>query len=217
MTRPLCHSCQPCSHVLKKKAAYSAASLFVGSVDRAILRSTIFSQSLMSVTISAVKGTGQLIVTSPQSSENTSCLMARPPSACCRSRGLRNAGGITGGGGASPTSEAIRYYSDEQTFIDTLAALRWPDGEVSCTGCGEIDNTIWLANQKRWKCRGCKKQFSVKVGTIFRDSRLGLDKWMVAMWMLANCRNGVSSYEIARAMASRKRARGTCFTASARL
>ena len=60
------------------------------------------------------------------------------------------------------------------------------------------DNLIWLANQKRYKCRGCKKQFSVKVGTIFHDSPLGLDKWMVAMWMLANCRNGVSSYEIAR-------------------
>ena len=57
---------------------------------------------------------------------------------------------------------------------------------------------LWLANQKRWKCRGCKKQFSVKVGTIFHDSPLGLDKWMVAMWMLANCRNGVSSCEIAR-------------------
>ena len=50
----------------------------------------------------------------------------------------------------------------------------------------------------RHKCRGCKKQFSVKVGTIFHDSPLGLDKWMVAMWMLANCRNGISSYEIAR-------------------
>ena len=95
-------------------------------------------------------------------------------------------------------TEAIRYYSDEQTCIDTLAALRWPDGQVYCSGCGEIGNTIWLANQKRWKCRGCKKQFSVKVNTIFQDSPIGLDKWMVAVWMLANCRNGVSSYEIMR-------------------
>jgi transposase-like protein len=95
-------------------------------------------------------------------------------------------------------TEAIRYYSDEQTCIDTLAALRWPDGQVYCAGCGEIGNTIWLANQKRWKCRGCKKQFSVKVNTIFQDSPIGLDKWMVAVWMLANCRNGVSSYEIMR-------------------
>jgi transposase-like protein len=95
-------------------------------------------------------------------------------------------------------TEAIRYYSDEQTCIDTLAALRWPDGQVYCSGCGEVGNTIWLANQKRWKCRGCKKQFSVKVNTIFQDSPIGLDKWMVAVWMLANCRNGVSSYEIMR-------------------
>ena len=78
--------------------------------------------------------------------------------------------------------------------------MRWPDGEISCIGCGEIGNTLWLANQKRWKCRSCKKQFSVKVGTIFHDSPLGLDKWMVAMWMLANCRNGVSSCEIARTL-----------------
>jgi transposase-like protein len=97
-------------------------------------------------------------------------------------------------------AEAIRYYSDEQTCIDTLAALRWPDGQIACTGCGEIGNTIWLANQKRWKCRGCKKQFSIRVGTILEDSPLSLDKWMVSMWMLANCRNGVSSYEISRAV-----------------
>ena len=97
-------------------------------------------------------------------------------------------------------SEAILYYSNEQTCIDLLASIRWPDGQVICSACGEIGNTIWLANQKRWKCRGCKKQFSVKVGTIFQDSPISLDKWMVAVWMLANCRNGVSSYEIMRAI-----------------
>ena len=94
--------------------------------------------------------------------------------------------------------EAVKYFSDEQTCISEVAAMRWPDGAVSCTACGLIGECIWLANQKRWKCRGCKKQFSVKAGTIFHDSPLGLDKWMVAMWMLANCRNGVSSYEISR-------------------
>jgi transposase-like protein len=96
--------------------------------------------------------------------------------------------------------DAVKYFSDEQVCIDEVAAMRWPDGQIVCMGCGEIGNTIWLANQKRWKCRGCKKQFSVKVGTIFADSPLGLDKWMVAMWMLANCKNGVSSYEIARSI-----------------
>jgi transposase-like protein len=94
--------------------------------------------------------------------------------------------------------QAIKHFSDEQTCIDEVAAMRWPDGHIVCEGCGEIDDTIWLANQKRWKCRGCKKQFSVKQGTIFHDSPLALDKWFVAMWMLANCRNGTSSHEIAR-------------------
>jgi len=95
---------------------------------------------------------------------------------------------------------AVKYFSNEQVCIDAVAEMKWPDGQISCSGCGQIGDTIWLANQKRWKCRGCKKQFSVKVGTIFHDSPLGLDKWMVAMWMLANCKNGVSSYEIARAI-----------------
>lgn len=94
--------------------------------------------------------------------------------------------------------DAIKYFSDEQICIDSVAEMKWPVGEISCSGCGEVGNTLWLANQKRWKCRGCKKQFSVKVGTIFHDSPLGLDKWMVAIWMLANCRNRVSSYEVAR-------------------
>jgi transposase-like protein len=103
---------------------------------------------------------------------------------------------------AYPTTlvDAVKYFSDEQVCIDEVAAMRWPDGEIACMGCGEIGNMLWLANQKRWKCRGCKKQFSVKVGTIFHDSPLGLDKWMVAMWMLANCRNGVSSCEMARTL-----------------
>jgi transposase-like protein len=103
---------------------------------------------------------------------------------------------------AYPTTlvDAIKYFCNEQVCIDEVVAMRWPDGEIACMGCGEIGNTIWLANQKRFKCRGCKKQFSVKVGTIFHDSPLGLDKWMTAMWMLATCRNGVSSCEIARTL-----------------
>ncbi len=94
--------------------------------------------------------------------------------------------------------QAINHFSDEQTCINAVAEMRWPDGRIVCEGCGEIDNCLWLANQKRWKCRGCKKQFSVKQGTIFHDSPLSLDKWFVAMWMLANCRNGVSSHELGR-------------------
>lgn len=95
-------------------------------------------------------------------------------------------------------TDAVKYFANEATCINEVIEMRWPDGVVFCIGCGEVGNCIWLSKQRRFKCRGCKKQFSVKVGTIFHDSPLGLDKWMVAMWMLANCRNGVSSYEIAR-------------------
>lgn len=97
--------------------------------------------------------------------------------------------------------EAVRFYSDEQTCIDAVAAMRWPDGNKVCPKCGLIEGErkhYWLATQKRWKCYGCRKQFSVKVGSIFEDSALGLDKWLVALWMLCNCKNGVSSHEIAR-------------------
>lgn len=77
--------------------------------------------------------------------------------------------------------------------------VRWPDGVVTCPTCG-AEKVTYLANQRRWKCYGKhpKPQFSVKVGTIFEDSSLGLDKWMMAMWMIANCKNGVSSCEVAR-------------------
>src|SRR5215475_8499733 len=92
--------------------------------------------------------------------------------------------------------EAIKHFSNEQVCIDTVAALRWPDGPV-CPTCGHKEH-YYLATQKRWKCKECWKQFSVKLGTIFEESLIGLDKWLIALWMLVNCRNGVSSYEVAR-------------------
>jgi transposase-like protein len=94
--------------------------------------------------------------------------------------------------------QAILFYSDEQTCIDAVAALRWPNGP-ECPACGNRKHW-YLKNQKRWKCKDCNRQFSVKLGTIFEDSPLGLDKWLLAMWMIANCKNGVSSYEIHRAI-----------------
>lgn len=94
--------------------------------------------------------------------------------------------------------EAIRYFKDEQTCIDAIVALRWPDGPV-CPKCGHNEQ-YYLATQRRWKCKQCKKQFSVKVGTIFEDSAIPLEKWLIALWMLVNCRNGVSSYEVGRAL-----------------
>jgi transposase-like protein len=94
--------------------------------------------------------------------------------------------------------EAIRYYSDEQVCIDTVARLRWPNG-AECPACAHKGH-YYLATQKRWKCKECYKQFTVKLGTIFEDSPIKLDKWLTALWMLVNCKNGVSSYEVAKAV-----------------
>ena len=94
--------------------------------------------------------------------------------------------------------QAIRYFSDEQVCIDTVAAMRWPNGPV-CPNCEHTEH-YYLKTQKRWKCKKCRKQFSVKLGTIFEDSPIALDKWLTALWMLVNCKNGVSSYEIHRAI-----------------
>jgi transposase-like protein len=96
--------------------------------------------------------------------------------------------------------DAIRYFSDEQVCIDTVASMRFPNGP-QCPAClSPKPRQHWLANQRRWQCRECGKQYSVKVNTIFEDSPIKLDKWLTAMWMLANCRNGVSSYEIHRSI-----------------
>jgi transposase-like protein len=92
--------------------------------------------------------------------------------------------------------EAIRYFSDEQVCIETVAQMRWPTGPI-CPVCGHTEH-YYLKTQKRWKCKKCYKQFSVKLGTIFEDSPIPLDKWLTALWMLVNCKNGISSYEVGR-------------------
>ena len=94
--------------------------------------------------------------------------------------------------------EAIRFFSDPDIALAFMAGLRWPDGAI-CQRCGST-MVYFLKTRKVWKCRECKKQFSIKVGTIFEDSPIGLDKWLPAMWMLANCKNGISSYELGRAL-----------------
>ena len=99
-------------------------------------------------------------------------------------------------------TEAIRYFAISQNCIDAVASLRWPDGKPICPKCNAIEGErkhYWLKTQARWKCYSCRKQFSVKVGSIFEDSALPLDVWMIALWMLCNCKNGVSSHEIGRA------------------
>ena len=93
--------------------------------------------------------------------------------------------------------EAIVYFSDEQVCIDSVAHMRWIDGKPTCPDC-ETQEPYYIKTQRRWKCRECRRQFSVKVGTIFEDSPISLTKWLPALWLLCNCKNGVSSYEIAR-------------------
>jgi transposase-like protein len=95
--------------------------------------------------------------------------------------------------------EAIQWFSNEQVCIDAVAAMRWPQGVV-CAACG-ADEPYYLKAAKRWKCRECRGQFSVKVNSIFEDSPISLTKWLPALWLLVNCKNGVSSYEIARDLA----------------
>jgi transposase-like protein len=94
---------------------------------------------------------------------------------------------------------AIRHYSNPLTCIEEVASVKWPKGEAVCPRCSS-KRASFLKTRLMWKCKDCKKQYSVKVGTIFEDSAIGLDKWLCAMWMLANCKNGVSSYEVARAL-----------------
>jgi transposase-like protein len=94
--------------------------------------------------------------------------------------------------------DAIRYFADEQVCIDIVSSLRWPNGP-ECPACETTaDRQHWLKNQKRWQCRECGKQYSVKVNTVFEDSPVKLDKWLTAFWLLANCKNGISSYELHR-------------------
>jgi transposase-like protein len=92
--------------------------------------------------------------------------------------------------------QVIQHFTDEQTCIDAVAKMRWPKG-AECPAC-EAKEPYYLKTQKRWKCRDCRRQFSVKLGTIFEDSPIPLQKWLPALWMLINCRNGISSYEIQR-------------------
>jgi transposase-like protein len=97
-------------------------------------------------------------------------------------------------------TDAIRYFSDSENCFAFAVSLRWPDG-VRCPFCDSADHGF-ISTRKTWKCRNkdCGKQFSVRVGTIFEDSPLGLDKWFAAMWLIVNCKNGVSSYEIHRSI-----------------
>lgn len=97
--------------------------------------------------------------------------------------------------------EAVRYFSDADTCNAYMRKIKWPDGQPTCPACGATGERIGeVANRPILQCKDCRKQFSHKVGTIFEDSPLGLDLWFVAVWSVANCKNGISSHELARAI-----------------
>jgi transposase-like protein len=95
--------------------------------------------------------------------------------------------------------QAIRHFTDKDNCRKFMIAIRWADGVVKCPTCGS-DKVVYLEKQDRYKCYGKhpRAQFSLKVGTIFEDSPLGLDKWLPAAWLVINCKNGISSYELHR-------------------
>ena len=97
--------------------------------------------------------------------------------------------------------EAINHFSNPDRAMAYLSAIRWPDGQVICPRCQSKEVTF-LANANVWKCRGKhpKQKFSIKVGTIMEDSPIGLDKWIIGMWLIMGAKNGISSYELHRAL-----------------
>lgn len=97
--------------------------------------------------------------------------------------------------------QAIIFFADYNNCRKAVEAIRWPDGKVTCPTCGS-ENVTYLETQKRYKCyaKHPRAQFSLKVGTIFEDSALGFEKWLPALWLVTNCKNGISSYELGRAL-----------------
>jgi len=95
--------------------------------------------------------------------------------------------------------EAIIYFADFENCKSFLTSLRWADGKVKCPQCG-AEKVTYLATARLWKCYGNheRPKFSLKTGTIMEDSPIGLDKWLTAMWLIVNCKNGISSCEVAR-------------------
>ena len=94
--------------------------------------------------------------------------------------------------------EAITYFSNPDNCVDYLAVRRWPNG-VTCPSCGS-DKVKYNPNRRTWQCstHHAKREFSIKVGSVMEDSAITLDKWLTAIWLVINCKNGISSYEVAR-------------------
>jgi transposase-like protein len=98
----------------------------------------------------------------------------------------------------STLQEAIIYFADPKNCREYLVVRRWPNG-VECPTCGS-KSVKFSEKHNRWQCAAhhSRRQFTLKTGTIFEDSPLGLDKWLAAMWLIINCKNGISSYELSR-------------------
>jgi transposase-like protein len=97
--------------------------------------------------------------------------------------------------------QAIVFFANPDNCLKFMVRLRWPDSVVTCPTCGSKE-VRFLETRRLWECKSShpRKQFSTKVRTIFEDSPISLDKWLTALWMIANCKNGISSYEVGRAL-----------------
>jgi transposase-like protein len=97
--------------------------------------------------------------------------------------------------------EAVRYFSDLDICHQYMVCMKWPDANITCPKCGG-NHVGHIQSRRMFQCKAkdCRKQFSTKVGTIFEDSPLGLDKWFVAVWCIVNAKNGISSHELGRAL-----------------
>src|SRR5437773_11426184 len=97
--------------------------------------------------------------------------------------------------------DAIKYFANDDHALGFMKSIRWPDGVVKCPRCGS-ESASFLTTRRIWKCKAKheKQQFSVKVGTVLEDSPIGLDKWLSAFWLIANAKNGISSYELHRSI-----------------
>ena len=96
-------------------------------------------------------------------------------------------------------AETIEHFSNEDNAFDFIRSIRWTDGVAHCPQCGSSES-YFLPSRRMWKCKGCSKKYSVRVGTIFEDSPLKLGKWIAGFWLIVNAKNGISSYEIHRAL-----------------
>src|SRR6266849_5530475 len=94
--------------------------------------------------------------------------------------------------------EAVKYFADRDNALNFMVQIHWPEG-ITCPWCDSSEHSF-LATRRIWKCKACRKQFSAKAGTIFEDSPIGLDKWFPAVWMIVNMKNGISSYELGKAL-----------------